>query len=131
LPNLGFIFFLFFLLALGGLLLFIPLRWIAMRSVISEKDPPKQFDPKRTPLSGVEILALVLPLCFIVSAVVLFSVIYALAMSKNIARTEWFGWFYLAFMIAGVGVAGKIGASVSNWLLRRSNSVLAEQTRDE
>ena len=129
--DFGFTILLVAVLLLIGLLLFIPMRWLAMRSVRQTKEAPKGFNPKRTPLSGVEIFALVLPLVSAIMGMIASLAIYALAVPDELEVPEWAKWTNVLF-IAAFAVSGhKIGGSISRRLLRRTNSPLADDEQNE
>ena len=129
--NFGFAILLLAFLLLIGVLLFIPMRWLAMRSIKDNKEAPKGFDPKRTRLSGVEILALVIPLVSATLGMIAAIAIYALAVRDELELPEWVKWAYLLF-IAAFAVSGhKIGDSISRRLLRRAESPLAEDAQSQ
>ena len=127
----GPLFLMLIVFALVGVLLFFPLRWIAMRSVRQEDVPPEEFDPRRTPLSGVEIFALVLPPASFLLGGILGYVVYSRVWSADVGFPDWFQWVLFVLIFVFAFAAHRIGDSLSRRLLRNAKSRLGMYDESE
>lgn len=124
------IFLLLAILFFIGVVLYVPLRWLAMRSVKPKEVPPDTLDPKRTHLTGLEIFALVLPLCLTIASPLVGFAIVLKATPDGQQLSDLIGWLILGSMVILAIVGAKIGQALSVLLLERSR-YSARWRRDE
>ena len=108
--------FLFFI----GVVLYVPLRWLAMRSVKPKEVPPDVLDPKRTHLTCLEVFALVLPLCLGIASPLVGVVIVLSTAPDDQQFSDVVGWLFLGSIVVLSIVGAKIGQALSRLLLQRS-----------
>ena len=90
----------------------------------------KEFDPKKTPLSGTEVFALVLPIVGPICSIALFFVVYAWVKPENAKLPEWVQWINLVFIIVMIIGAIKLSEVAAERILTRINSPLAKSRRE-
>ena len=84
------------------------------------------FDPKETPLSGLEVFALVLPILGPIVAVVLSFAVRAWAFPADAERPDWAGWLGFSVLLVIGLAAGKYSEVAADRLLLRIDSPLSE-----
>ena len=103
-----------------GVVLYIPLRWLAMRSVKPEDVPPDKLDPKRTHLTCLEVFALVLPLSFTITAPIVGYALVRWITPDGQQLSDLMGWIFLGSIVV-LGIIGfNIGQALSRLLLQGS-----------
>ena len=88
----------------------------------STSDRPEKFDPKKTPLSAVEVFALVLPIVGTFASLALFFVVYDWIFPDSTEFPEDVKWINFVLMLVFAFGGGKIASDVSDKILERINS---------
>lgn len=115
-----FIIFLLAILFVIGVVLYVPLRWLAMRSVKPEDVPPDKLDPKRTHLTCLEVFALVLPLSFAIASPIVGYALVRWVMPDGQQLSDLMSLMFLASTVLLAIIGFNIGQALSRILLQRS-----------